>query len=37
MTAITEKHDASDLNTEDGLWYVNLRQALEIVEKGGIE
>ena len=32
-----ELHDASDLNTEDGLWHVNLRHALEIVEKGGIE
>ncbi len=30
-------HNAADLSVEDGLWHVELREALEIVEKGGIE
>lgn len=32
-----ELHDAADLSVEDGLWHVELREALGIVEKGGIE
>lgn len=31
-----ELHDAADLSVEDGLWHVELREALGIVEKGGI-
>lgn len=31
-----ELHNAADLNIGDGLWHVELRDALEIVEKGGI-
>lgn len=29
--------EAAELRAEDGLWYVELQEALEIVEKGGIE
>lgn len=29
-------HDAADLSVEDGLWHVELQEALEIVEKGGL-
>ena len=29
--------EAAELRTADGLWYVELQEALEIVEKGGIE
>ena len=32
-----ELQNAADLNIGDGLWHVELRDALEIVEKGGIE
>lgn len=28
--------DAADLKVEDGLWHVELKDALDIVEKGGI-
>ena len=31
-----EMQDAADLSVEDGLWHVELQEALEIVEKGGI-
>lgn len=32
-----ELQNAADLNIGDGLWHVELRDALEIVEKGGVE
>ena len=32
-----ELQNAADLNIGDGLWHVELRDALEIVENGGIE
>ena len=35
--AMDELQNAADLNIGDGLWHVELRDALEIVEKGGIE
>ena len=32
-----ELHDAADISVEDGLWHVELQEALEIVEKGGMK
>lgn len=32
-----ELQEAADLKVEDGLWYVEVQNAFEIVEKGGIE
>ena len=32
-----ELQNAADLNIGDGLWHVELQDALEIVEKGGIK
>lgn len=32
-----ELHNAADLNVGNGLWNVELQDALEIIEKGGIE
>lgn len=35
--AMQELRDAAVLKNEDGIWYVALKDALDIVEKGGIE
>ena len=35
--AMKELRDAAVLKNEDGIWYVTLKDALDIVEKGGIE
>lgn len=33
---MVELHNAADLNIGDGLWHVELQDALEIVDKGGV-
>ena len=35
--AMQELRDAAVLKNEDGIWYVALKDALDIVEKGGTE
>lgn len=33
---MVELHNAADLNIGDGLWHVELQDALEIVDRGGV-